>query len=214
MTPFYANYGYNPRFISQFEISSNHAAPIATDFALHLHEVHERLVENVKSAQDLQARYYDAKHERVEFSPGNMVWLNASNISTSRPSKKLDWKHLGPFKVVKHIGLQAYQLDLPPRMRQLHSVFHVSLLNLVRSTSLAPRLPPTPPALYVKDDQEYYEIEDILDSHRDSRHLKYLIKWKGFPDSEKVCAHLSSDYRKRNSFTFASNYNWSVRDGE
>jgi hypothetical protein len=192
MTPFYANYGYNPRFISQFEISSDHAAPAATDFALHLHEVHERLVENVKSAQDSQARYYDAKHERVEFSPGDMVWLNASNISTSRPSKKLDWKRLGPFKVVKRIGLQAYQLALPPTMRQLHNVFHVSLLDLVRSTSLAPRLPPAPPALYVKDDQEYYEIEDILDSHRDGRRLKYLIKWKGFPGSENSWEPLSN----------------------
>jgi hypothetical protein len=193
MTPFFANYGYNPRFISQFEIPPEHSAPAAEDFGSHLHEIHERLVENVKSAQDSQARYYDAKHERVEFKPGDMVWLNASNISTSRPSKKLDWKRLGPFKVVKRIGLQAYQLALPPTMRQLHNVFHVSLLDLVRSTPLAPRLPPAPPALYVKDDQEYFEIEDILDSRRDDdRRLKYLIKWKGFPVSDSSWEPLSN----------------------
>jgi hypothetical protein len=153
MTPFFANYGYNPRFISQFEVPAEHSAPAAEDFGSHLHEIHDRLVENVKAAQDSQARYYDAKHERVEFQPGDMVWLNASNISTSRPSKKLDWKRLGPYKVIKRIGLQAYQLALPPTMRHLHNVFHVSLLDPVRPTSLEPRRPPAPPALYVKDDQ-------------------------------------------------------------
>jgi hypothetical protein len=192
MTPFYANYGYHPSFISQFNVPSEHSAPAAADFALHLHEIHERLVENVKSAQDSQARYYDAKHSRIEFNVGDSVWLNASNISTSRPSKKLDWKRLGPYKVIKRIGLQAYQLALPPTMRHIHNVFHVSLLDPVRSTSLEPRLPPAPPALYVKDDKEYFEIEDILDSKRDDRHLKYLIKWKGFPDSENSWEPLSN----------------------
>jgi len=184
MSPFYANYGLHPRFMSQFQAPSEHAAPAATDFAAHLHETHDRLVENVKAAQDSQARYYDAKHQRVEFEPGDMVWLNTSNISTSRPSKKLNWKCLGPYKIIKRIGLQAYKLALPPTMRHLHDVFHVSLLDSVRATTLAPRTPPPPPALYVKDGQEYFEVEDILDSKRIDRRLHYLVKWKGFPDSE------------------------------
>jgi hypothetical protein len=184
MSPFYANYGLHPRFMSQFQAPSEQAAPAATDFAAHLHETHDRLVENVKAAQDSQARYYDAKHQRVELEPSDMVWLNASNISTSRPSKKLDWKRLGPYKVIKRIGLQAYKLALPPTMRHLHDVFHVSLLDSVKATTLAPRTPPLPPALYVKDSQEYFEVEDILNSKRIDRHLYYLVKWKGFPDSE------------------------------
>jgi hypothetical protein len=113
-----------------------------------------------------------------------MVWLNASNVSTSRLSKKLDWKRLGPYKVIKRIGLQAYKLALPPTMRHLHDAFHVSLLDPVKATSLAPRMPPPPPVLYVKDNQEFFEIEDILDSKRIGRCLYYLVKWKGFPDSE------------------------------
>jgi hypothetical protein len=32
----------------------------------------------------------------AEFSIGDTVWLDAMNISTTRPSKKLDWKHIGP----------------------------------------------------------------------------------------------------------------------
>ena len=113
-----------------------------------------------------------------------MVWLNASNISTSRPSKKLDWKRLGPYKVLKRVSLQAYKLALPPTMRHLHNVFHVSFLDPVKATSLPPRIPPPPPTVYVKDGQEYFEVEDILDSKRIGRRLHYLVKWKGFPDSE------------------------------
>lgn len=38
----------------------------------------------------------------------------------------------------------------------------------------------------------YFEIEDILDSKRDGRRLYYLIKWKGFPDSENSWEPLSN----------------------
>ena len=187
MSPFFANYGFHPRFLAESSHAPSHAAPAAEEFASYLHEVHDRLVQNVKRSQDLQAKYYDSKHKPVEFEPGDMVWLNSFNISTSRPSKKLDWKCLGPFKVVKRIGLQSYKLDLPPTMRHIHDVFHVSLLDPVKPTPLVPDphgLPPAPPPLYIQDDHEYFEIENILDSRRIKNRLQYLVKWKGYPDSD------------------------------
>jgi len=69
-------------------------------------------------------------------------------------------------------------------MCHLHNVFHISLLDPVKATSLLPHMLPWPPTLYIKDNQEYFEIEDILDSKRMGHRLQYLIKWKGFPDSE------------------------------
>ena len=190
MSPFFANYCFHPRFIAEF---SPTPVPAANDFASHLHDVHDRLVENVKKAQDIQARYYDRKYKPVEFEPGDLVWLNASHISTTRPSKKLDWKQLGPFKVLKRIGLQAYKLDLPPTMRHIHNVFHVSLLEPYKPSSLPPHsLPPPLPPLYVKDDHEYFEIEDILDSCRIGNRIQYLIKWKGYPDSDNSWEPLSN----------------------
>jgi phosphoketolase len=66
MIRFFAYYGYNPCFISQFEVPDEHSASAAEEFGLQLHENYERLVENVKVAQDSQAHYYDAKHDRVE----------------------------------------------------------------------------------------------------------------------------------------------------
>jgi Chromo (CHRromatin Organisation MOdifier) domain len=182
MSPFFANYGFHPRFFAEFTPTD---VPAADEFAARMHEVHERLVENVTKAQNIQARYYDRKRKPVEFKPGDLVWLNAANISTTRSSNKLDWKRLGPFKVVKRIGLQAYELNLPMTMHHIHNVFHVSLLDLYKPTSIAPHsLPPPLPPLYVKDDQEYFEIETILDSRHHQNRVQYFIKWKGYPDSE------------------------------
>src|SRR5204862_7739576 len=133
-------------------------------------------------------------HKPIEFATVNMVWLNTSNIPTPRPSKQLDWKRFGPFRIVKRIALHAYKLDLPPTMRHIHDTFHISLLDPVKLTPLVPDphgLPPAPPTLYVKDNHEYFEIEDILDSKREGRRLYYLIKWKGYPDSENSWEPLS-----------------------
>jgi hypothetical protein len=32
---------------------------------------------------------------------GSKVWLDACNIRTTRPTRKLDWKHLGRFEVAQ-----------------------------------------------------------------------------------------------------------------
>jgi len=139
MSPFFANYSFHPCFLAESNPSPNspsssHSASAAEEFASYLHEIHERLMQNVKHAQDLQAKYYDAKHKPVQFKPGDLVWLNSSNISTMRPLKKLDWKRHGPFKVVKHVGLQAYKLALPASMRHIHDTFHISLLDPAKSS--------------------------------------------------------------------------------
>ena len=117
-SPFYANYGYNPEFT--LSLRSPISAPTVKIFADSLHSAHERLVENIKSAQNHQARYYNAKQKSVEFNVGDKVWLLSTNIRTERPSKKLDWKRLGPFSITKRIGTQAYQLGLPKSMLFYH----------------------------------------------------------------------------------------------
>jgi len=166
MSPFFANYSFHPWFLAELHPTS-HAAPAAKEFTSYLHDIHERLVQNVKRTQDLQTKYYNAKHKSIEPQSGNLVWLNSSNISTTQPSNKLDWKHLGPFKLVKRIGLQAYKLALPAFMHYIHDTFHISLLDSIKSTAIPPHGPSIAPlATYIKDDDEYFEVENILDSRR------------------------------------------------
>jgi len=41
------------------------------------------------------------------------VWLEARNIQTNQPSKKLDQKRYGPFTIKKKIRQRTYRLKLP-----------------------------------------------------------------------------------------------------
>ncbi|XP_052877276.1 uncharacterized protein LOC128283899 [Gossypium arboreum] len=46
---------------------------------------------------------------------------------------KLSPRFIGPYRVVRWIGLVAYQLELPSELSQIHDVFHVSMLRRYRS---------------------------------------------------------------------------------
>ena len=57
-----------------------------------------------------------------------MVYLAIKNIIIKKPSKKLDYKYLRPYKVTKKISENNYQLDLPPKVR-IYPIFYISLLK-------------------------------------------------------------------------------------
>src|SRR6266700_2532040 len=77
-------------------------------------------------AKDEIARYYNWHRTLAPiFSPGNMVYLNSSNIHTTRPSRKLSHCRLGSYPVLRCIRKLAYCLILLPSMSCLHPVFNV-----------------------------------------------------------------------------------------
>jgi hypothetical protein len=183
-SPFYANYGYHPRFTFSTTTASPLDIPAAKELADKLAAHHDALAENIKTAQDTQARYYDAKHQRVEFKVGDKVWLLSTNINTERPSKKLDWKRLGPYTILERIGLQAYRLQLPSSVK-IHNVFHVSLLEKYTASTIPHRTqPPPPPVVVPNDPTTWYEVQEILDSRYRHGSLYYKIRWKGYDVSE------------------------------
>jgi hypothetical protein len=90
--------------------------------------------------------------------------LSRRNITTTRPSTKLDYKRLGPFKILEVVGesKMAFTLDLPPGMK-IHPVFHASLLDPHHANTIPGRTRPPPPAITVEDALEY-KVKEILDS--------------------------------------------------
>jgi hypothetical protein len=69
-------------------------------------------------------RYYNRRREPApEYTPGDKVYLDGSDIQTSRPSKKLAHRFLGPYVVECCVGLYAYRLRLPKSMSCLHLSF-------------------------------------------------------------------------------------------
>jgi hypothetical protein len=112
---------------------------------------------------------------------GDRVYLIRKNIKTERASDKLDHKKLRPYKISKVVGRVNYKLQLPPQMR-IHPVFHISLLE-----KAPPGAPPAPDIQIepINPDQ-VYEVETILDHKQIRKKTHYLIRWKGYPDSENT----------------------------
>ena len=142
----------------------------------------EDALEEAKAAltksKDNMARYYNQKQTpSPDYKPGDKVYLDASDIQTSRPSRKLSHRRLGPFPVVKKVGNGGYQLWLPPSMSRLHPVF-----NVVKLTT-APLDPmegchPHPPSLpEMIDGKEEWIVEEILDSKMMNRKIHYLVNF-------------------------------------
>ena len=89
----------------------------------------EAKVALVKSKDDM-AKYYDWRRTPApDYQPGDRVYLDTSNIHTTRPSWKLSHWRLGLFPIVNKVGNNAYRLCLPPSMSRLHPVFNVVKLT-------------------------------------------------------------------------------------
>ena len=59
---------------------------------------------------------------------GDNVWLENKNIQSNQPSKKLDNKRYGPFRISRDIGLGVFQLELSERWI-IHNVFNEDLFT-------------------------------------------------------------------------------------
>ncbi|KAJ9522275.1 hypothetical protein QJQ45_008106 [Haematococcus lacustris] len=119
------------------------------------------------------------------FQVGDRVLLSTMNLRNMvGKARKLLPRYVGPFRIEAHVGRDAVKLTLPPAMSRIHPVFHVSLLRPYEGNF--GRLPPT--ELGWLDDSPQYEVERIV-NHRHVRAGKakeYLVKWKGYDDSDNT----------------------------
>jgi len=118
------------------------------------------------------------------FHKDDLILLEATNLQTTHPKAKLAPQCYGPFKVLWASPMNC-KLELPPKMR-IHPVFHNSLLKPYKETTAhGPNFTHPPPEI-VGGEEGHYKIEKILTScpTRNQKSTQYLVKWKGYPDSE------------------------------
>src|SRR5205814_1566881 len=97
-----------------------------------LYSLYAILRNKLSFARERMKTYYDKY--RVEGPPlkeGDKVYLLRRYIRTRRPSNKLDFKKLGPFRVKRKVLVINYKLELPNSMRLRIYVFYILLLELV-----------------------------------------------------------------------------------
>jgi hypothetical protein len=186
-SPFFLEYGRHPRTPLSVNKPSTQV-PNTDEFISHLNEARNLASTALERAAITMKHYADRKRKRPpEFIEGQMVYLDTKNLKTGRPTKKLDAKRTGPFKVLERIGQVAYRLELPLSWR-IHPVFHVSLLRpAIINNELHPEqtddnLRPPPDVI---DGEAEYEVETLLDHRGGKRKSRrqYLTKWRGYPDT-------------------------------
>ncbi|CAO3619736.1 unnamed protein product [Cunninghamella blakesleeana] len=176
-SPFYANYGHHPSI--DFHLPELPSSTIAENKIEEMDNTIQELQDNMKKAQETYSRYANQKRTPApNYNIGDKVWLKTTNIKTQRPSKKLDYKKLGPFKVIEKINPVAYRIELPHTMK-IHNVFHTSLLTPVTENELSQRYQPAPPPIIVNGQEEFI-VEKILDHRKRYGRLYYLVKWKDY----------------------------------
>jgi hypothetical protein len=109
--------------------------------------------------------------------------LSTKNTQTTRPSKKLDHKRLGPFQIIQKVGSHAHKLKLPPSMK-IRPVFYVYLLNpetIKNLQDIYGRVVPPSPPIFI-DGQAEFVVKEIVDSRYYRNQLQCKIKWQGYPD--------------------------------
>ena len=162
-SPFMLNFGQQPN------IRGEHCKTVHNESAKEFVEMMQgtfRLAkESLEHAVKDMKRFYDRKScTSTEYQPGDLVLLEGTNIHSDRPSKKLDKKRYGPFKVIEKVGNTAYRLKLDLKWRGIHNVFNECLLHPYTKGMFPSQktTPPPPPDIINRVEEQ--EIEEILAS--------------------------------------------------
>ena len=126
------------------------------------HEVFQRARRCVERSKQVVKEQHDRKGiEQHAYSSSDLVWFNVRNLGLRHNSRrhKLLPKYWGPFKVVRLVGRNAVELDMPTHLRRIHPVVSTSLVKKYKHRdghSL-------PPAVSDPPDKEEYEVDSIQD---------------------------------------------------
>ncbi|KAK2981062.1 hypothetical protein RJ640_002595 [Escallonia rubra] len=139
-------------------------------------------------------KHADKNRRSQEFNVGDKVMVKLlpqdRKFLRGRDSRLLQ-KYEGPLTIVKKICKMAYKVD-PPNWwsRQLHPVFHVSMLKPFYEDTADPsrgqiRRPGLKPKAAGKRVAEAILNDRVITASR-KRHQEYLVKWQGYMDEENT----------------------------
>jgi len=185
VSPFFANKGYHPNLSVYPE--RDIASSCARDFVVDLDELQSTLKEEIAKAQRHYQPSADSRRQQPpDFQIRQSVFVRSQYFRTTRPSKKLSERYLGPYEIIAQPSPQSFTLQLPETMRAVHPVFHVSMLEPATPNTFQQCSEP-PPAPVIIDGEPEYEISKIVDSKIDRRRackLLYKVIWLGYEDTD------------------------------
>ena len=134
----------------------------------------------------INQKKYINKHRKKapNYEVKDNVWLSTKNLKTARPSKKLDDKLIGPFRVL-HVKNNNVKLKLSKSMK-IHDNFHVFLFQKDSIDPLSKQIQTSPPSIIINKKKKW-ESDDILDFRKFERNKKfqYRASWIKHPSDKK-----------------------------
>ena len=165
VSPFFANKRYHPNVTVHPKCDI--AFSRAHNFTVDLDDLQSTLKAEISVAQQHYQKSADARCSSAsDFKVGDKVFVKAQFFQTTRPSKKLSEKYLGPYEIIAQPGTLLFTLCLSESMHSVHPVFHVSMLKPTISNTFSERIQPAPTPVIIDGESEY-EISWIVDSKID-----------------------------------------------
>jgi transposase InsO family protein len=101
LSPFFANLGFHPRCDFELDIRTDNPeerqVQTAVERIQHIHDVARAEIRYAQARQQENADQH--RTPAPAFQSGDLVWVDGRNWRTERPSRKLENKHHGPYRV-------------------------------------------------------------------------------------------------------------------
>ncbi|GJY79778.1 putative reverse transcriptase domain-containing protein [Tanacetum coccineum] len=156
------------------------------------------------TARSHQKSYADVRRKLMEFQVGDMVMLKVSpwkGVIRFGKYSKLSPRYIEPFKIIERIGPVTYKMELPDKLRGIHSTFHVSNLKKCLADENL---------VFPLDDKLYFIKEPVEIMDREVKQLKQIripivkVRWNSRRGPEYTWER--EDFLKRNyPYLFSSN---------
>lgn len=188
-SPFYLNSGQEIKMPIDIALGNvrNGKNPESADRIIEIHNNLKFAKDNILKSQQRQVHYADKHRLDIKFKIGDLVLLSTEHLKLVGDNRSIKFsnKNIGPFKIIRVIGSNAYELELPPQMK-IHPVINVSRLLPYRDGLISHphrfKINNRPPPEIHEDGSEVYEVERIIAKRGNTNsRIEYLVEWKGYP---------------------------------